>query len=168
MPSRLHPTTASGFGLALILAACASEEPRPRPVGTASEEAEIVRPAHTDWEDPRLSFDALDTNHDGEIDHAELEQVFDVLDTNQDGRIEADEDAELVIEADLNKDGVVERAEFEQLDLTRLGADLNGDGRISREEYDIYRNDSMLGLNTGPGGNRPQIDPASRFSIFRF
>jgi Ca2+-binding EF-hand superfamily protein len=150
------------------MAACSAPDKPASSMRAAEQERPAAPRLHDDWEDPRLSFDDLDANHDGEIDHLELQRVFVILDVNQDGVIETDEDVHLVVDADFNEDGVVEEAEFNRVDLTKLDADLNGDGRISREEYNIYRNERMLGLDTGISANRREIDPASRFSIFQF
>jgi len=95
---------------------------------------------------PRLagSFDAADTNKDGQLDAAELEALRSKMRAEWHGKGESRWKA-----ADTDGDGALSRAEAEQ-SMPRIAQqfdqlDANGDGLISRDEMHAYRMSNQKG-----------------------
>jgi hypothetical protein len=114
---------------------------------------------------------ALDTNHDGIIDAAEIANASAALltlDTNGDGMLTTNEympppprhapanaprpPIPLIVKAlDANGDGIIDAAEIANAPAVLKSLDKNGDGVLTRDEY--------LGRPPGPppdGGNDPE------------
>lgn len=89
---------------------------------------------------------ALDTNHNGVIEAAEIANapaVLKTLDKNNDGRLTADEYlgvgesamSPLVKILDFNGDGVIDEKEISKASLSLRMLDKNGDGKLNPSEF---------------------------------
>jgi Ca2+-binding EF-hand superfamily protein len=85
---------------------------------------------------------ALDANHDGAIDAAEIAnaaKAFLKLDKNGDGKLTQDEfrqptPSQLSLALDANRDGVIDAGEIANASAALKALDKNGDGRLTPEE----------------------------------
>jgi hypothetical protein len=75
-----------------------------------------------EWQQAGLKqFDALDTNHDGQLDAAEIEAARQTLDRNHDGIVSSGEVIPPFAAYDTDKDGTVSPAEFNKGLVQDLG-----------------------------------------------
>lgn len=125
---------------------------------------------------PRQTIDLadFDSNNDGVMAAEEFHAQFDRFDLDGDGFIEPGEQDAIVYEADADRDQRVTRAEFRQIDLTRLEADLNVDGRISQNELEQYErlrlaeNTEVNRSVTNVNRQRERLQLENRWINFRF
>ena len=102
-----------------------------------------------------MTFDGVDTDHDGFVSSAEsaraADNIFDAIDTQQDGTLTDEEytaarvalgltslpgSEELIARADQDGDGKLTLAEWiASEDQAFRAADRNGDGKLDREEW---------------------------------
>ena len=155
MRSELLTTSVNAVLVALSLAALA---------GCASDPDQAARGQPP----PRsLIIDALDANHDGVIDAAEIANApaaLKTLDQDQDGQLryeeihprgrpeQAAEPEPVVRVLDVNRDDVIDAAEIANASAALRKLDQNGDGRLAPVEYQRERVTPV-----GPERRRPPV-----------
>ncbi|MBY8974653.1 hypothetical protein KHP62_02470 [Rhodobacteraceae bacterium NNCM2] len=165
------------LGVAALLGACV-EEPAPEPIGPppssgvgfdAIDTNADDHIDHAEWTDHgHRTFDALDGDGSGEVSHDELRDGFDIYDVNGDGVLTKDEVDS--VELDLDGDGKVTRAEWEQA-ISAGPIDTDRNARISRKEYQMYHTANLNRYEANPNGaySRLALAPdAAGFTLFRF
>jgi Ca2+-binding EF-hand superfamily protein len=108
-------------------------------------------------------FAALDANHDGVIDAAEIAKApaaLAALDRNHDGVLTPDElmgppGEPIIMALDLNKDGVISASEIANASKSLLALDKNGDGQLTRDEFSGARG-GRAGMQPPPAGDVPR------------